>query len=78
MGGPAAGVYFVAHEAYAAQAMKNLGSAKVNAGYPNDHTHTSPAGAKLAAQAFAQAIASKMNGTTSLTDYIVSPAPSVY
>ena len=48
-----------------------------NALYPNDHTHTSPAGAKLVAEAFAEAIAKKMNGTTSLASYITT-VPNVY
>lgn len=39
-GGTKAGVYFVAHGHYSAQAMKNLGPAVVNAGYIKDHTHT--------------------------------------
>lgn len=71
-------VTYVDHYNAQSLAYKKLGNSGTNALYPNDHTHTSPAGAKLAAQAFAQAIASKMNGTTSLTNYIVSPAPSVY
>lgn len=71
-------VTYVDHYNAHSLAYKKLGKTGTNALYPNDHTHTSPAGAKLAAQAFAQAIASKMNGTTSLTNYIVSPAPSVY
>ncbi|KAL1869139.1 hypothetical protein Daus18300_005675 [Diaporthe australafricana] len=73
-----ASVTYVDHYNAQSLAYKKLGNSGTNALYPNDHTHTSPAGAKLAAQAFAQAIASKMNGTTSLTNYIVSPAPSVY
>ncbi|RWA03731.1 hypothetical protein EKO27_g11372 [Xylaria grammica] len=32
--------YHVAHGQYSAQAMTNLGTATVNAHYPNDHTHT--------------------------------------
>lgn len=46
--------------------------------FPNDHTHTSPEDADLVAQAFAQAIATSMNGTTSLVDYIVSDYAKVY
>jgi rhamnogalacturonan acetylesterase len=76
MGGPQAGVYFVAHEAYAAQAMKNLGSAKVNAGYPNDHTHTSPYMADVMSQSFVLGLKcgtselgkKTLNSTASLTD----------
>ncbi|KAG9253486.1 rhamnogalacturonan acetylesterase [Emericellopsis atlantica] len=48
----------------------SLGRDAVNAFYPNDHTHTSPAGADAIAQAFAGAVAAGMNGTTSLTPFI--------
>lgn len=46
--------------------------------YPNDHTHTSPTGADMTAKAFVQAIATAMNGTTSLADYIISDYTKVY
>lgn len=52
MGGPSAGVYYVPHGAYAAQAMKNMGADVVNANYPNDHTHTAPYLADVMARAF--------------------------
>ncbi len=39
LGGTAAGVYYVPHGQYAAQAMKGLGATVVNQNYPNDHTH---------------------------------------
>jgi rhamnogalacturonan acetylesterase len=55
-----------------------LGNTAVNALYPNDHTHTSPTGAKLSAQAFTQAIYQKMNGTTSLYSYVTTPITTVY
>lgn len=55
-----------------------LGNAATNALYPNDHTHTSPEGASLVAQAFTQAIYQAMNGTTSLKSYIASNPPIVY
>lgn len=57
---------------------EKLGYDTVTSYYPSDHTHTSPTAADMVAQAFAQAIATKMNGTTSLVDYIVSDYPSVY
>lgn len=57
---------------------EQLGNATVNSYYPSDHTHTSPTAANLVAQAFAQAIATAENGTTSLADYIISDVPSVY
>ncbi|KAH8599003.1 SGNH hydrolase-type esterase domain-containing protein [Bisporella sp. PMI_857] len=72
------GASFVDHYQATANMYRKLGNSATNALYPNDHTHTSPAGANLVAQAFAQAIAAKFNGTTSLVNYIKSPAPSVY
>lgn len=55
-----------------------LGSSATNALYPKDHTHTSPTGAKLSAEAFTQAIYQAMNGTTSLKPYIIARPPIVY
>ncbi|KAH8887698.1 GDSL-like Lipase/Acylhydrolase [Thozetella sp. PMI_491] len=52
MGGPAAGVYYVPHGQYAAQAMKGLGKTTVDANYPNDHTHTAPYLADVMSKAF--------------------------
>lgn len=57
---------------------KKLGDSTVTAYYPSDHTHTSPEAADKVAQAFAQAIATAENGTTSLADYIISDYPTVY
>lgn len=57
---------------------EQLGDSTVTTYYPSDHTHTSPTGADMVAQAFAQAIATSMNGTTSLADYIISDYPTVY
>ncbi|KAF1999725.1 carbohydrate esterase family 12 protein [Amniculicola lignicola CBS 123094] len=52
LGGPAAGVYFVDHGAYAAQATKLLGQDQVNAWYPMDNTHLAPGLADVYAKAF--------------------------
>ncbi|KAH8734163.1 SGNH hydrolase-type esterase domain-containing protein [Ilyonectria robusta] len=71
-------VTFVDHFQAVSKMNLKLGSSAVNALFPNDHTHTSPEGAKLAAQAFVQAIYQKMNGTTSLTSYIKTPITTVY
>ncbi|KAI1848479.1 hypothetical protein JX265_008739 [Neoarthrinium moseri] len=71
-------VTFVDHFQAVANMYKKLGNSATNALYPKDHTHTSPTGADLSAQAFAQAIATSMNGTTSLKNYVKSPAPTVY
>ncbi|KAI1122161.1 carbohydrate esterase family 12 protein [Nemania abortiva] len=72
------GVYFVDHYQAVADMYYKLGNTATNALYPNDHTHTSPQGANLSAQAFTQAIHTQMNGTTSLYNYIISNPPVVY
>lgn len=71
-------VKFVDHYQAVANMYLKMGNTAVNALYPNDHTHTSPTGAKLSAQAFAQAIYQKMNGTTSLQSYVTTPITTVY
>ncbi|KAE8410705.1 SGNH hydrolase-type esterase domain-containing protein [Aspergillus pseudocaelatus] len=73
-----ADVTFVDHFQAVSNMYLQLGSDAVNALYPNDHTHTSPEGAKLSAQAFAQAIYQAMNGTTSLKGHITEPVTIVY
>ena len=52
----AAGATYVDHGYYMAALYQKAGSATVNSYYPNDHTHTSPAGAKVAARAFVLAL----------------------
>ncbi|KAF7553106.1 hypothetical protein G7Z17_g3882 [Cylindrodendrum hubeiense] len=71
-------VTFVDHFQAVSNMYLKLGSDAVNALYPNDHTHTSPEGATLAAQAFVQAISENMNGTTSLVSYVTTPVTTVY
>ncbi|KAK3996252.1 SGNH hydrolase-type esterase domain-containing protein [Cladorrhinum sp. PSN332] len=60
------GVGFVDHYQSVVKAYQRLGSGAVNAFYPVDYTHTSPAGADVVAQAFVQAVARDFNGTTAL------------
>lgn len=72
------GVTFVDHFNAVDLMYQKLGDDAVTGYFPSDHTHTSPEGADLVAQAFAQAIATSMNGTTSLADYIISEVPNVY
>lgn len=69
---------FVDHFQAVANMYKKMGSAATNALYPKDHTHTSAKGADLSAQAFAQAIAVKLNGTTPLAQYVKAGNPTVW
>ncbi|KAK3372176.1 SGNH hydrolase-type esterase domain-containing protein [Podospora didyma] len=72
------GASFVDHfQAVAAMYLK-LGNTKTNALYPVDHTHTSPEGADLSAQAFVQAVSRDFNGTTPLKQYLKTPVPTVF
>ena len=49
-------IIFVDHNAYTAQAYNALGETATTAFYPNDHLHTSPAGANVVAQAFVRGL----------------------
>ncbi|AEO64902.1 3b670b51-8893-4f0a-8fe8-0e358c281c6f [Thermothielavioides terrestris] len=73
-----AGASFVDHFQAVADMFLKLGSAKTNALYPQDHTHTSPEGADLVAQAFVEAVGKRFNGTTALDSYVKSPLPAVF
>lgn len=73
-----ASVTFVDNFQAVSNTYRKLGSTAVNAFYPKDHTHTSPAAADTVAKAFAQAIYQELNGTTSLKPYIKTPVNIVY
>lgn len=72
------GSSFVDHFQAVANMYFKLGSTKTNALYPKDHTHTSPGGADLSAQAFAQAISRDFNGTAPLKAYLKAGNPIVF
>jgi rhamnogalacturonan acetylesterase len=74
LGGPAKGVYFVPHGAYAAQAMKNLGQATTKENYPNDHTHTAPFLADVMARSFVLGVKC---GTSGLKGLVVNSTESL-
>lgn len=69
------GASFVDHFQATANAYLKAGSVKVNAMYPKDHTHTSPEGADLVAQAFVEAVRRDFNGTTPLKAYLTAGNP---
>ncbi|KAI1325116.1 carbohydrate esterase family 12 protein [Xylariaceae sp. FL0255] len=71
-------VTFVDHFQAVSNTYEDMGDIAVNALYPNDHTHTSPTGANIVAEAFIQAIHAAENGTTSLASYVISNPPTVY
>ncbi|KAL2814164.1 SGNH hydrolase-type esterase domain-containing protein [Aspergillus granulosus] len=51
-----AGVEYVDHGAYTASIFESLGLEAVTAFFPNDHTHTSPEGAQVVADAFLKGV----------------------
>lgn len=70
------GSTFVDHGLYTAKAYKALGATKVNAMYPQDHTHTNDAGAKVVAEAFAKAVLSAKDAN--LLQYMKSQEAGTY
>lgn len=64
---------FVDHGVYVANEYEALGTTVVNAFYPNDHTHTSPAGAESVAGQF---MAGLMCGGSALSAYSTVSLPS--
>ncbi|KAK1758149.1 SGNH hydrolase-type esterase domain-containing protein [Echria macrotheca] len=73
-----AGATFVDHFQACLGMYYKMGKAKTDAVYPKDHTHTSPEGGDLVAQAFVQAVGMGMNGTTPLKALVKTPAPVVF
>lgn len=62
-----AGVDYVDHGQYTANAFEASGAETVNAYFPNDHTHTSPAGALAVGDAFVRGV---LCGKTALTEHV--------
>ncbi|OBT40162.1 hypothetical protein VE00_08823 [Pseudogymnoascus sp. WSF 3629] len=64
-----AGVDYVDHGQYTANAFEASGATTVNAYFPNDHTHTSNAGALAVADAFVRGV---LCGDTALTEFVTN------
>ncbi|KAF2661245.1 carbohydrate esterase family 12 protein [Lophiostoma macrostomum CBS 122681] len=69
------GAQFVDHGTYTADIFKTLGKAKVDALFPNDHTHTGPEGADTVAKAFVKAVLCSSDGI--LNAYVKNATASV-
>ncbi|RDW85145.1 carbohydrate esterase family 12 protein [Coleophoma cylindrospora] len=65
---------FVDHGTYVANRFQSLGATAVDAFYPNDHTHTSPAGANVVAGAFMKGL---MCGGSALSAYSKNTTSSI-
>ncbi|TDL21505.1 SGNH hydrolase [Rickenella mellea] len=68
------GADYVDHFDYVIEFYKALGQAKVSTFYPHDHTHTSPAGATVVAQAFVKGLNC---GKSALKSSLTSAAKSL-
>ena len=69
------GVSYVDHFAATSKAFQRLGNDGTNKLYPKDHTHTSPDGARLVANAFAQVV---KEGNSPLKEFVRSDINLVY
>lgn len=69
------GAYYVDHFAAVSKMYAKLGDGATNALYPKDHTHTSPEGADLSANAFAQAV---KEGENPLKEFVRDDIELVY
>ncbi|CAD6455916.1 53657b77-ffe7-4167-b5b9-758be6b849eb [Sclerotinia trifoliorum] len=65
---------FVDHGLYTANIFQSLGASTVDSFYPNDHTHTSPAGANVVAAAFMKGL---MCGGSALSAYSKNSTSSI-
>ncbi|KAG5650991.1 hypothetical protein H0H81_010291 [Sphagnurus paluster] len=65
---------YVNHYGYVAQSFQKLGQATTKTFFPVDHTHTSPAGANVVAQAFVRAL---LCGTNTLKSKVNSAGQAV-
>lgn len=69
------GATYVDHGAYVADFYKRLGSSTATAFFPNDHTHTTPAGANYVAAAFVKGV---LCGDSTFKQYVKNSTSSVY
>lgn len=68
------GETFLDHGYFVAGRYKQLGEATVDVYYPNDHTHTSPAGANTVAQSFFRGL---LCGNSGLSKYLTAAGKGV-
>lgn len=72
--GTRTGAVYVDHYDYVAQAYNVLGETLVTTYFPNEHTHTSPTGANVVAEAFVRGL---LCGTSALKSYVNSAGKAV-
>lgn len=76
--GSRTGITYVDHYAYVAQAYEALGQTKTTTFYPNDHLHTSPAGALVVAQAFVRGLLCSTSALKSRVNSAGQAVPSKF
>ena len=69
LGGPSAGIYYVNHGDYCAEALKLMGQEAADANFPMDHTHTAPYLADIFARSFVLGLKC---GTAPLQGYVAN------
>lgn len=70
-----AGVQYVDHTKYSVAAFQALGPTKAKTYFPNDNTHTNPAGAQINTKTFAQGV--KCGSKISLASYLNADGKAV-
>ncbi|KAH6615153.1 rhamnogalacturonan acetylesterase [Boeremia exigua] len=70
-----AGVQYVDHTKYSVAAFQALGSTKTKTYFPNDNTHTNPAGAQINTKTFAQSV--KCGSKITLASYLNADGKAV-
>lgn len=70
-----AGVQYADHTKYSVAAFQALGATKAKTYFPNDNTHTNPAGAQINTKTFAQAV--KCGSNIGLASYLNANADSL-
>lgn len=72
------GITYVDHYGYTAQAYDKLGQTMTTTFYPNDHLHTSPAGALVVAEAFVRGLLCGNSTLKSKVNAAGQAAPSMW
>lgn len=74
--GQRTGAVYIDHFDYVVQAYDALGQSVVNTFYPNDHTHTSPAGANVVAEAFVRGLLCSDSAMKNFVNSVGQAVPS--
>ncbi|KAM0708438.1 hypothetical protein Q7P35_005090 [Cladosporium inversicolor] len=70
-------VEYIDHTAYSVALFQSFGPTKAKTYFPNDNTHTNPAGAVLNTQTFVQAVKCQCGGKSKLAKYLNKAAKAI-